>query len=137
MSDDAWILALRIAGGLHFVTVLLAHFTPIPAQWDETLARLPAVHRRFALAQNAFIGGTMIFAGGISVAFAPELVSGTAAARIICTAIALWWGARLMVLPWLRVWPELRSRLLRAGFVALHLECAGLALLYGALALRA
>ncbi len=42
----------------------------------------------------------------------------------------------LVVLPWLRVWPELRTPLLRAGFVFLHAECAIFAAAYGWLAAR-
>jgi hypothetical protein len=78
----------------------------------------------------------MLVAGLVSLVFAPELVAGTTSGRIICAAIALWWGGRLIVLPWLRVWPELRSPLLRAGFVFLHAECAILAVAYGWLAFR-
>lgn len=136
MSDDLWILGVRASGAFHFITVALAHFTPIPADWDQNLARLPAVHRRFAIAQNVFIGATMLVAGGVSLAFAPELVAGTPLARVICAAIALWWGGRLLVLPWLRVWPELRTSLLRAGFVVLHAACAIFAAAYGWLAIR-
>ena len=100
------------------------------------LAALPEVHRRFAVAQNVFIGATMIFAGIVSLCFAPVLVAGTTAARVICAATALWWAGRLVVLPWLRVWPELRTPLLRVGFVLLHLQCATFAFAYGWLALR-
>lgn len=136
MSDEVWILGLRTAGVLHFITVLFAHFTPVPPNWDENLARLPEIHRRFAIAQNIFIGATMIFSGFISLTFAPALVAGSTAARIICTAIALWWGGRLIVLPWLRVWPALHTPLLRIGFVFLHAECAIFAGAYGWLAMR-
>jgi hypothetical protein len=136
MHDPFWIWAVRVAGGLHLVTVALAHFTPIPAGWEENLARLPDVHRRFAVAQNVFIGAVMVFAGIVSLGFAPELVSGGTSARIACAGIALWWGARLIVLPWLRVTTELRTRALRVGFVLLHLECAAIAGLYGWLAVR-
>lgn len=136
MSDEFWINGVRVAGAFHLVTVALAHFTPVPPNWDENLARLPEVHRRFAVAQNVFIGATMVFAGLVSLVFARELVDGTTTARIICAAIALWWGGRLAVLPWLRVWPELRTNLLRAGFVFLHAECAIFALAYGWLACR-
>jgi hypothetical protein len=94
------------------------------------------VHRRFAIAQNVFIGATMVFAGLASLFFARELVSGSTPARIVCAGIALWWGGRLVVLPWLRVWPELRTPLLRTGFVLLHAECGSFALGYGWLALR-
>lgn len=136
MDESLLINGVRAAGVFHLITVALAHFTPIPPNWDENLARLPAVHRRFAIAQNVFIGATMVFAGLVSLAFAPELVAGTTASRIVCAAIALWWGGRLLVLPWLRVWQELTSPLLRCGFVLLHLECATFLVVYGWLALR-
>ena len=131
MSDAFWTWGVRVAGGLHLLTVTLAHFTPIPADWDENLRALPDVHRRFAIAQNVFIGGVMIFAGIASLSFAPELVSGATSARIVCAGIALWWGARLIVLPWLRVGPELRTPMLRIGFILLHAQCAAFALAYG------
>jgi hypothetical protein len=136
MSAELWLWGVRAAGVFHLITVALAHFTPIPADWDDNLARLPEVHRRFAVAQNIFIGAVMVFAGLVSLFFARELISGSMAARIICTGIALWWGARLAVLPWLRVGPALRTPLLRAGFVFLHAECAAFALAYGWLAWR-
>jgi hypothetical protein len=136
MTDDAWVLGVRAAGAFHLATVALAHFTPVPPNWDENLAGLPEVHRRFAVAQNVFIGAIMVFAGVVSLGFARELVAGTTAARIICAGIALWWGGRLFVLPWLRVWPELRTPLLRVGFVFLHAECATFAITYGWLAVR-
>src|SRR4030095_11190425 len=109
----------------------VAHCTPIPFGWDENLARLPEVHRRFAVAQNVFIGGVMVFAGLASLIGARDLVSGSVSAPIICIGIALWWGARLAVLPWLKAGPELRTTRLRVGFVFLHAECAAFALLYG------
>lgn len=137
MSDVFWIWGVRVAGGFHLLTVALAHLTPIPAGWVENLRKLPDVHRRFAIAQNVFIGGVMIFAGIVSLLFAPELVSGATSARIVCAGIALWWGARLIVLPWLRVGPELRTPMLRIGFILLHAQCAAFALAYGWLALRA
>lgn len=137
MDDAFWIGAVRAMGALHFVTVTLAHFTPIPSGWDENLAKLPDVHRRFAIAQNVFIGAVMIFAGIVCLAFAPELVSGSTAARIICAGIALWWGARVIVLLWLNVGSELRTPLLRIGFVLLRLECVAFGLAYGWLAFRA
>lgn len=136
MTHEAWILGVRAAGFFHFITVGLAHFTPIPPGWDENLARLPEVHRRFAIAQNIFIGAAMVFAGMVSLLFAPELVDGSISARIVCAGMALWWGGRLVVLPWLRVWPELRTTWLKIGFAALHLECTIYAVAYGWLALR-
>jgi hypothetical protein len=112
-------------------------FLPLVPSGRLILARLTPIHRRFAIAQNVFIGGVMIFAGIVSLVCPSELTSGTSSARIVCAGIALWWGARWVVLPWLRVGPELRTRRLRIGFVLLHVECAAFAVLYGWLALRA
>jgi hypothetical protein len=136
MEDVIWISGVRAAGVFHLITVAMAHFTPIPAGWEDNLAKLPDVHRRFAVAQNVFIGGVMIFSGIVSLLFAPDLISGTTTARIVCAGISLWWGARLVVLPWLRVGPELRTPVMRAGFALLHVECAAFAVLFGWLALR-
>ena len=61
IEASSLILARRAAGVFHLVTLVAACFTPIPAGWDENLARLPAVHRRFAVAQNFAIGATIAF----------------------------------------------------------------------------
>jgi hypothetical protein len=136
MNDSLWILGVRLAGGFHFVTLVFACFTPIPPEWDENLAKLPDIHRRFAVAQNIFIGATIAFCGAVSLFFAPTLVAGSVAARILCAGIALWWAGRLVVLPWLRVWSSLPSHAWRAGFILLYLECGCYAMAYGWLAAR-
>lgn len=142
MSDPAmilmaWlILGVRAAGVFHLITLIAACFTPIPAGWEEDLAKLPAVHRRFSLAQNFSIGATIAFLGVVCLCYAPVLVGGTPGGRILCTGIALFWAGRLMVLPWLRVWPEITSTFLRIGFVFLCAECAIYAAAFGWLALR-
>jgi hypothetical protein len=118
------------------VTLALACVTPIPPNWDENLARLPEIHRRFAVAQNAFIGGVIAACGLVSVAFAPQLIEGTALARVICAGIALWWGGRLVVLPWLGAHRHLGTRILRAGYALLLAQCAIYLVGYGYLALR-
>lgn len=125
---------MRLAGVMHFITLAIACFTPIPPNWDDNLARLPETHRRFAIAQNVFIGATLAFCGLVAVLFAPELVSGAPLARVVCAGIALWWGGRLIVLPWLRVTPHLANRWLRLGFAALVLECAVYTAAFGWLA---
>ena len=138
MTDHTqlWILGLRVAGALHLVTLVLACFTPIPPNWDENLARLPEVHRRFAIAQNIFIGGVIAICGLLSLALAPLLVTGSILARAICLSIALWWFARLIVLPWLGAHRHLSTPLLRVGFALLLTECASFSAAYGWLAFR-
>lgn len=123
-STELWIAAVRVAGACQLGTVALALVTPVPRDWDAGLRRLSDVHRRFAIAQNIFIGGTMVFSGIVALALAPALVAGTPLARVVCAGMAAWWAGRLCVLPWLRVGPELHTSLLRVGFMFLHLECA-------------
>lgn len=135
-SDAAWIWGVRLAGGLHFVTLAAACMTPIPPRWEENLATLPETHRRFAIAQNIFIGATIGALGLLCLGFAPLLVAGAPLARAVCAGIALWWGGRLAVLPWLNARAHLTTPWLRTGFVLLQLECAAYALGFGWLALR-
>ena len=46
MNDELWLLGLRVAGALHFTTLLAACLTPVPRDWAGGLARLSPVHRR-------------------------------------------------------------------------------------------
>ena len=136
MEESALVLAVRMAGALHFVTLALAHFTPIPPNWNENLVQLPETHRRFAVAQNVFIGGVIAFCGLGCLIFARELVGGSPLARFGCAGIALWWGGRLLVLPWLRVTKHLDNPWLKIGFALLFAECAIYAGGFGWLAWR-
>lgn len=136
MSDPVLILGVRVAGGFHFVTLVLASFTPIPPDWEKNLAALPPIHRRFAVAQNVSIGAMIAGLGLFSLCFAPELVGGAPLARAVCSATALFWGGRLAVLPWLGVHPALVTPLLKLGYTLLLLECAAYAAAYTWLALR-
>ncbi|MFI5335414.1 MAG: hypothetical protein ACHQ5A_01430 [Opitutales bacterium] len=136
MPDSYWILGVRLAGCFHFVTLLLASRTPIPPGWEENLAKLPAMHRRFAVVQNATIGGMIAVLGLLSLCFAPELAGGAPLARAVCGMTALFWGFRAGVMPWLAVRPALTTPWLRLGHALLLAECVTYALAYGYLALR-
>ena len=127
---------MRLAGCLHFVTLILASFTPIPPGWEENLERLPPLHRRFALVQNLTIGAVIAGLGLLSLGFAPVLVEGTPLARAVCGLTALFWGARAAAMPWLAVGPALTTPWLRLGHKLLLTECTAYALAYGWLALR-
>lgn len=136
MSDSLLILGVRLAGGLHFVTLVLACFTPIPPDWEKNLASLPSIHRRFAVAQNVSIGAMIAVLGLFSLFFAPDLVGGAPLGRAVCATTTLFWGGRLCVLPWLGVRPALTTMLLKLGYAALIAECAIYAVAYGWLAVR-
>lgn len=136
MSDELLILGVRLAGGFHFVTLVLACFTPIPPDWEKNLAALPPMHRRFALAQNFSIGATIVVLGLFSLLLAPTLVGGTPLARAVCGATALFWGGRAVILPWLGVRATLTNPWLRLGYGLLIAECLIYAAAYGWLAVR-
>src|SRR4051812_22834722 len=119
LDQATWVIGLRAAGVAHFVTLAIATVTPIPPNWDENLATLPEIHRRFAIAQNVFIGAVIAAGGLISLCFAPQLIDGSVLARVICTCIALWWGGRLIVLPWLGAQRYLQTRTLQIGYALL------------------
>ena len=136
MDDSLLILGVRTAGLFHFVTLVLACFTPIPPDWGKSLAMLPQIHRRFAVAQNVSIGAMIAVLGLFSLWFAPELVGASPLARAVCGTTALFWCSRLCVLPWLEVTPALTGRWLQVGYRLLQVECALYAVAYGWLALR-
>lgn len=136
MADSDLIVVARVAGALHFVTLTLACFTPIPPDWDKNLEALPPIHRRFAIAQNVSIGAMIAVLGLFSLFFAPTLVAGSPLARAVCGATALFWGGRAAVLPWLGVRPALTTTWLRLGYGLLVAECIIYAAAYSWLALR-
>jgi hypothetical protein len=136
MDSNLWVQCVRVAGALHFVTLGLACFTPIPPDWEKNLALLPEVHRRFAIAQNVFIGAVIAASGLVCLFFAPLLVDGSTLARVICGGIALWWGGRLFVLPWLGAHRHLTTKFLRVGYALLLAECGVYTAAFAYLALR-
>ncbi len=136
MSDELLILGVRLAGAFHFVTLVLACFTPIPPDWDKNLAALPPIHRRFSIAQNFSIGATIVVLGLLSLFYAPELVAGSPLARAVSAATGFFWGGRLCVLPWLGVRPVLTTPALKLGYALLLAECAIYAVAYLHLAVR-
>lgn len=136
MSDPLLILGVQLAGGLHFITLILAWFTPIPPDWEANLAKLPPIHRRFAVAQNFSVGATIAILGLLSLCFAPALVAGSPLARAVCGVTALFWGGRALILPWLGVRATLTTPWLRIGYVLLIAECLIYAVAYGWLAVR-
>jgi hypothetical protein len=135
LSEEFWLLGLRVAGGFHFLTLALAWFTPVPRDWDGGLSRLSPLHRRFCIAQNAAVGAVLVFCGYVSLFHAPVLLAGDTAGRLLAAGIALWWGGRVIVLPWLRVGEELSGPWFRIGFALLCAQCAIYAFAYGWLAL--
>jgi hypothetical protein len=128
--------AIQCAGCLHFVTLAFAYFTPIPPDWDDNLMKLPLIHRRFAIAQNISIGAIIATLGLFSLLFSQEMVHGIPIARAVCFTTALFWGGRLIVLPWLKAHTCLPTPFLKIGYALLLLECVTYAVTYSWLGAR-
>ena len=77
----------------------------------------------------------LVFCGYVSLVHAPVLLAGDTGGRLLSAGIAMWWGGRLLVLPWLRVGEELNTPWFRFGFAMLCAQCAIYAAAYGWLAL--
>jgi hypothetical protein len=65
--------------------------------WREETTRLTRLTRQVFWTYAGYIWGTNVLMGALS-AFAPAwLLDGTPLARAVCTYIALYWGARLLL----------------------------------------
>jgi len=63
-------------------------------------------------------------------------VRGLPMARAVCFTTALFWGGRLILLPWLKAHTCLPTPILNVGYGFLLLECAGYAVAYSRLGAR-
>ncbi|MGE5191313.1 MAG: hypothetical protein ACM3U2_02355 [Deltaproteobacteria bacterium] len=86
-----------LAGLLHFVILFASALVPKVLDWRGELRKLPPLFAQLVWVHGGFIVLTIIGLGGISVANAAELASGTLLARSVCGFIALFWATRLAV----------------------------------------
>ena len=126
------LLALRLAGALHFAILTASALVPRTLRWRENLAPLPPFLRRLFWVYGAFIVGVIIGFGALALALAPALAAGSPLARSFCGFVALFWLARLAV-QWFVFNPEpyLTSTLLRVGYHALTAAFLFLCAVYG------
>ena len=94
---------LQVVGLGQLLLVAGSLFLPRLLRWSEQLAQLEPLLRRVFWVYAAYVLGTNLCLGGISV-FAPTLLADrTPLARLVAGYACLYWGARLVIqLVWFR-----------------------------------
>ena len=111
---------LVLGFGVLQISVLIASsLVPIVLKWRMTLGSLPKLCRQLIWIYGGYTAMTILMLGLVCVFFHEELASGTGLARAVCFFIALFWGVRLCLQPFLDAKPYLNKWWLRCGYHAL------------------
>jgi hypothetical protein len=129
-------LLILIGGILHFGILLASALVPGVLDWRKELAKLAPLSRQLVWVHGAFIVLVIVGFGVISVAMPEELAAGSLLARAICSFVAIFWAARLVVQFFVfDAKPYLQNGLLRLGYNGLTAVFAFLAAIYGTAAM--
>jgi hypothetical protein len=90
-------IALYLGGLAHFGILIASAMAPLALDWKGHLAKLPSLLRQMFWVYGIFIVLMIISFGTLTLCFAPEMALGSPLARGLCTVIAVFWGARLVV----------------------------------------
>lgn len=117
---------ILIGGGLHFLTLIASAMVPKTLDWRGELAKLIPFLRTLFWVYGAFIVLTILAFGIISLVNYKVMAAGESLeARSICTFIAVFWGARLVVqLFFFDASEYLTNRFLKVGYHSLTLTFA-------------
>ena len=128
---------LIIGGLLHFVVLIASAMTPRVLDWRANLATLHPFLRRLFWVYGFFIVLTIVSFGTLTLVRADDLASATPLARSICTVIAIFWLARLLVQFFVfDARPFLTTAIRRVGYHGLTLLFVALVFIYGCAALN-
>ncbi len=114
---EAQEIMIRLAGAAHFGILLASALVPRVLDWRRQLRSLSALSRHLVWVHGAFIVLVIVAFGTICLLNASDLTAGSPLARTVCTIIAVFWGARLVVQIFLfDARPYLDRRSLRLGY---------------------
>lgn len=88
---------IQIAGGVQLAIALCSLAIPRELGWREETRRLEPLTREVFWTYAAYIWGTNVALGLVSLLAAEELASGAVLARAICGYALLYWGARFVI----------------------------------------
>ncbi len=126
-----------IGGILHFGILLASAMVPQVLDWRESLSKLDGLTRQLVWVHGAFIVLVIVGFGLLSLLFAGELAIGTPLARGVCSFIAFFWAARLVVQFFVfDAKPYLRTPFLKAGYHGLTIVFLYHAIVYSAAAFQ-
>jgi hypothetical protein len=125
------VIALQLAGLLHFGLIAAGVTMPKVIKLRESLAALPAFPRRLFWVYYVFVGYTILGIALLTLCFSHFLAGGSPPARAICAFIGLFWTLRLATtFGILDTRQFLTSLYLRAGNALLNLVFTYLACIY-------
>jgi hypothetical protein len=123
---------ILFGGACHLGILVASALVPRVLEWRRELRGLSALSRHLVWTHGAFIVGTILALGAVSLAQAEELASGDGLARWVCGFVAVFWGARLAIQLFVfDARPFLTGAWLKAGFHGLTGVFAYLTAVYG------
>jgi hypothetical protein len=127
---------LQIAAAMQLGILIASALTPKALDWRGNLAGLHPFLRRLFWVYGCFIVLTIIAFALLTFRHAGAMAGGEPVARSLCTFIAVFWAARLLVQFFIfDARPFLTNSFLRLGYHALTIAFAFLVLIYGKAAL--
>jgi hypothetical protein len=128
--------AIFYAGVAQLGVLVASSLVPVRLEWKATLAPLPLLVRQLFWVYGGYVVLSIISLGTICILNAEELASGTRLARCFCAYVAIFWGVRLSLQPFLAAKPFLTTWWLRGGYHLLSVLFASFTLVLGWAAIR-
>jgi hypothetical protein len=107
---------LFVAGWLQLCVLIASSLVPLRLKWKTALDVLPRLHRQLYWIYGGYVVLGIISNGLVAIICADELAGGTRLARFVCGYIAVFWGVRLSLQPFLDVKEHLTTWWLHAGY---------------------
>ncbi|MBC8355742.1 MAG: hypothetical protein H8E66_27515 [Planctomycetes bacterium] len=124
-------LLIFVGGLLHFGILIASALVPQVLDWKASLGKLDGLTRQLVWVHGVFIVIVIIGFGLLSVWFASDLAAGTMLARAVCSLIAFFWAARLVVQFFVfDAKPYLKNAFLKLGYNGLTIVFAYHAVVY-------
>ncbi len=129
-------LLIFVGGIVHFGILIASGLVPKVLDWKESLGKLDGLSRQLVWVHGLFIVFVIIGFGLLSLLFADELTNGEPLARAVCSLIALFWAARLVIQFFVfDAKPYLKTAFLKLGYNGLTVVFSYLAIVYSLAAL--
>ena len=90
-------LLILIGGLCQFGILIASAATPRLLDWKRSLAPLTPLNRQIIWTHGAYVAGSIVAFGLLSVTAPQLLAGGSPLARVVCGYIAVFWGVRLLL----------------------------------------
>ena len=127
---------LFLAGFAQLGILIASSLVPVRLQWKTSLSGLPRLHRQLYWIYGGYVVLAIIANGLVCILNADELAAGSRLARCVCGYLAIFWGVRVSLQPFLDVKEHLTLWWLRAGYHTLTLLFASFTAIFAYAALR-